>query len=497
MSGLRVAPIPTVSRLPGLTERSSAASSSTWWWAEELSTTATDALCINRPHQRAAQKWQSCLEKRCTTAASQGRRAGSSRGSQRRGGVRGQRFLSGCVHIPKQLKTFVSPWTRLAHVDIHFRRAGPVKLLDGSEKPPANFAVVMVHGFGADSAYYSEQMLAVASAGGAGYAIDLLGQGKSWPSKDPAPEGPSVAEESSEESWGWGERMTDGFDEEVRFGEPAWIDHITAFIREVVPEQRVYLLGNSVGGYLSVKIAAREPCLRDRIVGLILANATPFWGWVSEGFGPWDGALPAPGWVRTLASLWYDALRSGIKPILSLVYATPEHPEVAGRLTDLTKQIVAAASHPMGKAAFASILLAPKQEPDFGSALDAIVNRQLPILLCYGEDDPWVVPFWAQRAAKRVENSQSEYYALSPAGHCVHHEVPGAFNRVMMNWLRRLELGEDVPALSVGDSTAVFDDVAGGHELSSDVGGTSEAAASEQLSSDCTDTRQIRVERRM
>eukprot|EP00929_Paragymnodinium_shiwhaense_P119256 TRINITY_DN9113_c0_g1_i2.p1 TRINITY_DN9113_c0_g1~~TRINITY_DN9113_c0_g1_i2.p1 ORF type:complete len:356 (-),score=55.88 TRINITY_DN9113_c0_g1_i2:257-1324(-) len=355
----------------------------------------------------------------------------------------------------------------------------------------------MVHGFGADSAYYSEQMLAVASAGGAGYAIDLLGQGKSWPSKDPAPEGPSVAEESSEESWGWGERMTDGFDEEVRFGEPAWIDHITAFIREVVPEQRVYLLGNSVGGYLSVKIAAREPCLRDRIVGLILANATPFWGWVSEGFGPWDGALPAPGWVRTLASLWYDALRSGIKPILSLVYATPEHPEVAGRLTDLTKQIVAAASHPMGKAAFASILLAPKQEPDFGSALDAIVNRQLPILLCYGEDDPWVVPFWAQRAAKRVENSQSEYYALSPAGHCVHHEVPGAFNRVMMNWLRRLELGEDVPALSVGDSTAVFDDVAGGHELSSDVGGTSEAAASEQLSSDCTDTRQIRVERRM
>eukprot|EP00971_Amphidinium_carterae_P024526 483335-Amphidinium_carterae.2 len=32
-------------------------------------------------------------------------------------------------------------------------------------------------------------------------------------------------------------------------GEPAWIDQLTEFIKIVVPEERVYLLGNSLGAH--------------------------------------------------------------------------------------------------------------------------------------------------------------------------------------------------------------------------------------------------------
>merc|ERR1712007_241721 len=71
--------------------------------------------------------------------------------------------------------------------------------------------------------------------------------------------------------------------------------------------------------------------------------------------------------------------------------------------------------------------------------------RGTPTLLLYGEDDPWIVPFWAWRAANRISSNRSaqgsEYYALSPAGHCPHHETPIAFNRVLVNWIQRMEGG--------------------------------------------------------
>lgn len=115
----------------------------------------------------------------------------------------------------------------------------------------------------------------------------------------------------------------------------------------------------------------------------------------------------------------------------------------------LAKRISDAASHPMGSAAFASILFAPKQEPSYGDALDMLAAEGLPILLLYGDDDPWIVPFWAWRSARRVE-ATGEYYALSPAGHCPHHEAPEAFNSVLLDWLARIE-GLDPECMPVGE----------------------------------------------
>lgn len=309
----------------------------------------------------------------------------------------------------------------------------------------------MVHGFGAESGYYASQLEAVAKAGVAAYAVDLLGQGRSWPSKDPAPsEEPSKDDE--EATWGWGDKLDETFEPGLKFGEPAWLDQLTAFVREAVPEERVYLLGNSLGGYLAAKMAARESGSPGKVRGLILANATPFWGWTREGLTPWDGRLPAPGWTRPLATAWFGALRGNIESLLGIVYAMPDNDIVRGALHDISGRIADAASHPMGAAAFASILFAPQQEPSFGDALDTLAGQDLPMLLLYGEDDPWILPWWAERAARRVDRS-GEYYAISPAGHCPHHEAPAAFNRVLVDWLRRAE-GKSPGAalLAVGES---------------------------------------------
>lgn len=46
----------------------------------------------------------------------------------------------------------------------------------------------------------------------------------------------------------------------------------------------------------------------------------------------------------------------------------------------------------------------------------------MPMCMIYGKEDPWVVPFWGQRAKQR--NPDAIYYELSPAGHCPHHEAP-------------------------------------------------------------------------
>jgi len=301
---------------------------------------------------------------------------------------------------------------------------------------------------------------------------DLFGQGRSWPAKDPTSDARSSAEAVQEggggtavaEEWGWGSSIQSSFRKDFAFGEPTWLRQVARFLQEVVSEKDVYLLGNSLGGYLAAKVAALDVACEgqsSRIRGLILANATPFWGWTREGFTPWDGRLPAPFWVKPLATLWFGALRANIGSMLRLVYADPDNDDVCADLVALAQRIEDSSAHPMGASAFASILFAPQQSPSFGDALDSLAEQGLPTLLLYGNDDPWIVPWWAERAAQRVAAARGEYYAISPAGHCPHHEAPAAFNQMLLRWLSRRraesisgdssEQEEDLEVLAVGD----------------------------------------------
>lgn len=124
------------------------------------------------------------------------------------------------------------------------------------------------------------------------YAIDLLGQGKSWPEGDPKKEHNLV------------------------FSIDTWQEQVITFIREVIG-QPCYIAGNSLGGFLATAVAAQYP---DMVKGVILLNSTPFWSfapsrkkmseWVKNTIIPYDGTLPPPEHLFKIGAKYYDGLRN-------------------------------------------------------------------------------------------------------------------------------------------------------------------------------------------
>ena len=170
----------------------------------------------------------------------------------------------------------------------------------------------------------------------------------------------------------------------------------------------------------------------DIVKSVILLNATPFWAFLPPSDSKsrpnfiWNGTLPAPKSALSFGTLYYDNLRkeSSVKSMLGLVYANPDAVDES-----LIKNIIQSASNPLGQEAFTSILFSPKHPYPF---LDMILSINKPICLIYGKEDPWIVPYWAQQIKKT--KPETDYYQISPAGHCPHHEAPIVVNSVIKRW---------------------------------------------------------------
>lgn len=71
----------------------------------------------------------------------------------------------------------------------------------------------------------------------------------------------------------------------------------------------VYVVGNSLGGYVGTYFAATTPGL---IKGITLTNATPFWAFMPNTqrypllakLVPWTGLLPVPMYARRVTNIW-------------------------------------------------------------------------------------------------------------------------------------------------------------------------------------------------
>jgi pimeloyl-ACP methyl ester carboxylesterase len=71
----------------------------------------------------------------------------------------------------------------------------------------------------------------------------------------------------------------------------------------------VYIVGNSLGGYVGTYFAATNPGL---VKGLALLNATPFWAFMPNArrypllsrFVPWAGLLPVPVVAKAAVRVW-------------------------------------------------------------------------------------------------------------------------------------------------------------------------------------------------
>ncbi|MBW4652916.1 MAG: alpha/beta fold hydrolase [Kaiparowitsia implicata GSE-PSE-MK54-09C] len=273
---------------------------------------------------------------------------------------------------------------------IYYVKAGPAQ----PQKPP----LLLVHGFGASTDHWRKNIAELQTEFEV-WAIDLLGFGR-----------------SAKPNWDYSGLL--------------WRDQLQDFITEVIG-QPVVLAGNSIGGYVVLAVAAQYPQSAN---GLILLNPA----------GPFTEVPARPqtntvrNWVGTVARslllqplpslLLFNYLRqkSTIRKTLKKVYL--DHSAITEQLVD---DIHRPALDPGAAQVFAAVFKAPQGEKN-----DLLLNQvQCPLLMLWGEQDPWMRPRQGGALYRKHYPSLTEHYLH--AGHCPHDEVPGQVNALIREWMQQ------------------------------------------------------------
>ncbi|KAJ6385245.1 hypothetical protein OIU77_028433 [Salix suchowensis] len=156
-------------------------------------------------------------------------------------------------------------WEWKPKLIVHYEKAG----CENVNSSP----VLFLPGFGVGSFHYEKQLKDLGRDHRV-WAIDFLGQGMSLPVENPtllSKDG--VTSEWKDSVWGFGDEIEPWADELV-FSMDLWQDQVRNFIEEVIGEP-VYVVGNSLGGFVALYFAASNPHL---VKGVTLLNATPILG---------------------------------------------------------------------------------------------------------------------------------------------------------------------------------------------------------------------------
>ena len=288
----------------------------------------------------------------------------------------------------------------------------------GSKEP-----ILLLNGFGVGSFHQHRLMpeiLQYEEEDRSVYGLDYLGQGRSWP--EDCQDGNAQCEKG------------------LIYSADTWVDQIITFIEQVImpasPGEKVHLVGNSVGGHLSVIIAGKRP---DLIASITLLNATPVWG-LNLPF--WSGELPPPAIPRRIGRYLFDRIRdeNTIQKYLEAAYVNPKAFD-----QELIQQIRGCTEGKGGHAAFASIMWSPPaSSSDGGTDFYSMLGKlQCDTLLIFGKDDPWCKPAFAKRMMNKLSERSanditavSRYLQLDKVGHCPNHEAPKAVGKAVSGWIR-------------------------------------------------------------
>ncbi|CAN1822884.1 Pheophytinase, chloroplastic [Linum perenne] len=328
-------------------------------------------------------------------------------------------------------------WEWKPKLKVHYEKAGWENL----ESPQ----VLFLPGFGVGSFHYEKQLKDLGRQYRV-WAIDFLGQGLSLPVEDPTSvsgSGKNDALRMKDSMWGFGDEAQPWASELV-YSIDLWRDQVRYFVQEVIGEP-VYVVGNSLGGYVALYLAATHP---ELVKGVTLLNATPFWGILpnpgksplAAKVFPWSGTFPLPARVKMIMHFLWSKIsdRRSITEVLKQVYAdqTTDVDKVISRVVEITE-------HPAAAASLTSIMFAPTARLSFTEALSSCKRSNVPICLVYGREDPWVRPIWGLDVKRQLP--EAPYYELSPAGHCPHDEVPEVVNYLLRGWIKNLESNGSFP----------------------------------------------------
>lgn len=341
-------------------------------------------------------------------------------------------------------------WEWRPKLHVHYEKAG----CENVNSPPLLF----LPGFGVGSFHYEKQLKDLGRDFRV-WAVDFLGQGKSLPIEDPAPLSREIdLSEQKDYTWGFGDQP-EPWAKELVYSVDLWSDQMRYFIEEVIGEP-VYVVGNSLGGYVAIDLASSNPGL---VKGVTLLNATPFWGFLPNPIKspllarmfPWTGTFPLPANVRKVMEIIWQKVSDPetIAVVLRQVYA--DH---STNVDKVFSQIIETTQHPAAAASFASIMCAPTGKLSFKESLTRCRESNVPICLMYGKEDPWVTPIWGQQVKQQLP--EAPYYEISPAGHCPHDEVPEVVNHLLRGWIKNLESQGSVTLPLLDDAEVVQHDLA-------------------------------------
>lgn len=267
----------------------------------------------------------------------------------------------------------------------------------GTGKP-----LVLIHGFGASIGHWRKNIPILAEAGYRVFALDLLGFGGSdKPSLDYTIE--------------------------------LWQEQIKAFWDAHIAEPTVFI-GNSIGALLSLMVVTEYP---EIATGAVLINCAGGLNHRPDELNPplrfVMGAFTKLVSSNITGLFLFNLIRqkSRIRRTLTQVYRDSE--AITEELVDL---LYTPSCDPGAQQVFASVLTAPPGP----SPVELLPKVKHPLLVIWGEDDPWTPIAGAAIYQQQRETSPDvEFVAIPNTGHCPHDEKPDAVNGLIIKWLDKLD----------------------------------------------------------
>jgi pimeloyl-ACP methyl ester carboxylesterase len=267
--------------------------------------------------------------------------------------------------------------------------------LMGTGKP-----LVLIHGFGASIGHWRKNIPVLAEAGYKVYAIDLLGFGGS---DKPA----------------------------LDYTLDLWEQQLQDFWETHIQEPTVFI-GNSIGALLSLIVITQHP---EIAAGAVLINCAGGLNHRPDELNPplrfVMGAFTKLVSSPITGPFLFNLIRQKprIRRTLTQVYRDQE--AVTEELVDL---LYTPSCDPGAQKVFASVLTAPPGP----SPVELLPKVKHPLLVIWGEDDPWTPIAGAAIYQQQSETGPDvQFVSIPNAGHCPHDEKPGAVNKLILDWLAK------------------------------------------------------------
>ncbi len=262
--------------------------------------------------------------------------------------------------------------------------------------------LLLIHGFGASIGHWNKNIPVLAKQGYRVYAMDLLGFGSS--AKPP-----------------------------LDYTLELWQQQIKDFWTVHINEPTVFI-GNSIGGLISLMLMSKHP---EITAGGVLINCAGGLNHRPDELNFFLGTIMSL-FAKLVSSpitgkFIFDNVRrkNRIRNTLYQVYR-----DRAAVTDELVEMLYAPSCDVGAQQVFASVLTAPPG----ATPQELLPSVQHPLLVLWGEDDPWTPIKGAKIYQDLAANHPDvEFKTIPRAGHCPHDEKPEIVNQLILAWLGKRE----------------------------------------------------------